>query len=44
MEESLSQVAADYGNTILHSSARNEYMIQRTGRILNRTAWLCRNS
>ncbi len=39
MEESLSQVAADYGNTILHSSARNEYMIQRTGRILNRTAW-----
>lgn len=39
MDESLSQVAADYGNTILHSSARNEYMIQRTRRILNRTAW-----
>lgn len=39
MEESLDQVAADYGNTILHSSARNEYRIQRTKRILNRTAW-----
>ncbi len=39
MAESLEQVAADYGNTILHSSARNEYMIRRTRRILDRTAW-----
>ncbi len=29
----------DYGNTILHSCARNEYLIRRTQRVLNRTAW-----
>lgn len=39
IKESLDKVTADYGNTILHSSARNEYMIRRTQRILNRTAW-----
>lgn len=33
------QVAADYGSTILHSSARNEYMIRRIKRILRRTVW-----
>ena len=32
-------VAADYGNTILKSSARNEYMIQRTKRMVRRTVW-----
>lgn len=37
--ESLEEVVADYGNTILHSSARNEYMIRRTERILRRTVW-----
>ncbi len=38
-EESLACVVDDYGNTILHSSARNAYMIQRIKRILNRTVW-----
>ena len=35
----LDKVAADYGNTILQSSARNHYMIERTRRILRRTVW-----
>ena len=35
----LDKVAADYGNTILKSSARNEYMILRCRRILERTVW-----
>ena len=39
VEECLNQVAADYGNTILKSSARNQYMIERTSRILKRTVW-----
>ncbi len=39
IDESVEEVAADYGNTILHSSARNEYMIQRMKRILRRTVW-----
>lgn len=38
-EDCLGQVAADYGNTILKSSARNQYMIDRTLRILKRTVW-----
>ena len=38
-DQCLDKVAADYGNTILQSSARNHYMIQRTRRILRRTAW-----
>lgn len=33
------QVVADYGSTVLHSSARNEYMIIRIKRILRRTVW-----
>ena len=33
------KVSADYGNTILKSSARNEYMIQRTKRMVRRTVW-----
>lgn len=37
--ECLEEVTADYGNTILKSSARNKYMIQRTLRILKRTLW-----
>lgn len=39
IDECLDEVAADYGNTILKSSARNSYMIQRTRRILRRTVW-----
>lgn len=39
IKESMDEVIHDYGNTILHSSARNEYMIQRVYRILSRTVW-----
>ncbi len=39
VEECIDSVVDDYGNTILHSSARNAYMIQRIKRILNRTVW-----
>lgn len=35
----LHKLTDDYGNTILHSSARNAYMIERTKRILRRTVW-----
>lgn len=35
----LDRIALDYGNTILQSSARNTYMIERTRRILHRTVW-----
>ena len=38
-DECLDKVAADYGNTILQSSYRNYYMIERTRRILRRTVW-----
>lgn len=40
---SMSSVVDDYGNTILHSSARNEYMINRVRRLLNRTVWALQN-
>ena len=33
------EVAADYGNTILHSSARNEAITDRAKRILRRAVW-----
>ena len=39
IDSCLDQVSADYGNTVLKSSARNEYMIERTRRILRRTVW-----
>lgn len=39
VDRCVDEVTADYGNTILKSSARNEYMIQRTRRILKRTVW-----
>ncbi len=38
-EECVKQVTEEYGNTIFHSSKRNEYMIQRISRILKRTLW-----
>lgn len=38
-DECLDRISADYGNTILQSSARNQYMIERTRRILRRTVW-----
>ena len=38
-DECLDKISSDYGNTILQSSARNQYMIERTRRILRRTVW-----
>lgn len=38
-KECLEAVTGDYGNTILHSSARNEYLISRVGQLLRRTLW-----
>ena len=37
VKESLESFAATYGDTILYSSARNEYAITRMGRVLTRT-------
>lgn len=39
IEESVDESITDYGNTILYSSARNEYMITRMKRMLHRTVW-----
>lgn len=39
IDESVEEIIHDYGNTILESSARNRYMIQRVKRILRRTVW-----
>ena len=39
IDQCLDEIAADYGNTILKSSARNSYMIERTRKILHRTVW-----
>ena len=37
VDETLESCAASYGDTVLYSSARNEYAITRMGRILTRT-------
>ena len=39
IDESVEEAAAGYGNSILYSSARNEYMIVRIKRMLERTVW-----
>lgn len=39
IDESVEEMIHDYGNTILHSSSRNQYMILRVKRILRRTVW-----
>ena len=39
VEECLDILTVDYGNTILHSTARNEYAAERMKRILKRTVW-----
>ena len=39
LDKCLDDICGDYGNTILKSSARNEYMIERIRRLLRRTAW-----
>ncbi len=33
------EITEEFGNTILHSSKRNEYMIKRVERIVKRTTW-----
>ena len=39
IDESVEEAVADYGNSVLYSSARNEYMIVRMKRMLERTVW-----
>lgn len=39
IEESIEEIIHDYGNTILHSTSRNAYIIKRIKRILRRTVW-----
>ena len=39
IDECLLCTAADYGNTIMKSSSRNEAMVERARRILRRTVW-----
>lgn len=43
VRESLDAYAAVYGDTVLYSSARNEYAITRMGRILTRTVLTLQN-
>ena len=37
--ESVEESVIDYGNTVLFSSARNEYMIRRIKRLIRRSVW-----
>lgn len=39
IEESVEESIVDYGNTVLYSTARNEYMITRIKRLLKRSVW-----
>lgn len=39
IHESVEECIVDYGNSILYSTARNEYIIQRLKRMLRRTVW-----
>ena len=39
MDESVKEAIADYGNSVLYSSARNEYLIVRMKQMLERTVW-----
>ena len=39
IEESVDEAVTDYGNSVLYSSARDEYMIVRMKRLLTRTVW-----
>ncbi len=39
IEESVEESTIDYGNTVLFSSARNEYMIGRIKRLIRRSVW-----
>ncbi len=37
--ESVMEIATDYGNTVLYSSKRNEYMLSRVVAMADRTVW-----
>lgn len=39
IEESVEESIADYGNTVLYSTARNEYMITRIKQLIRRSVW-----
>lgn len=39
VKESVEEAVTDYGNSVLYSSARNEFMIARITRLLDRTVW-----
>lgn len=39
IEESVEESILDYGNTVLYSSARNEYMITRIKKLIRRSVW-----
>ena len=39
ISESVEESVIDYGNTVLFSSARNEYMIGRIKRLISRSVW-----
>lgn len=39
IESSVEEAVADYGNSVLYSSARNEYMVKRMKKMLSRTVW-----
>lgn len=39
IDESVEESVIDYGNTVLFSSARNEYMISRIKRLIRRSVW-----
>ncbi len=39
IEESVEECIVDYGNSVLYSSARNEYIITRLKRMMRRTVW-----
>lgn len=39
IEESVEESIADYGNTVLYSTARNEYMITRIKKLIQRSVW-----
>lgn len=43
MDRCISQVAEEYGNTILRSTARNTYMIDRMKQMGRRTVWALRS-
>lgn len=39
IEESVEESILDYGNTVLYSTARNEYMITRIKKLIRRSVW-----